>query len=83
MKLFELFVAIGITLPNVSILKKNKARAIRFSTMDAICREFDSQPGDLLEYVPDHDGSWGEPITSCLVKKREDEGYQKIQIVST
>jgi putative transcriptional regulator len=56
-KLSELSEAIGITLPNVSILKTNKARAIRFSTLDAICRELDCQPGDLLEYVPDHEES--------------------------
>jgi len=47
--------AIDITLPNLSILKTNKARAIRFSTLDAICRELDCQPGDLLEYIPDDD----------------------------
>jgi putative transcriptional regulator len=53
MKLSELSEAIGITLPNLSILKTNKARAIRFSTLEAMCRELDCQPGDLLEYVPD------------------------------
>ncbi len=53
-KLSELSEAIGITLPNVSILKTNKARAIRFSTLDAICRELDCQPGDLLEYITDN-----------------------------
>ena len=52
-KLSELAEAIDITLPNLSILKTNKARAIRFSTLEAICRELDCQPGDLLEYVPD------------------------------
>ncbi|NIM95962.1 MAG: helix-turn-helix domain-containing protein [Anaerolineales bacterium] len=56
-KLTELAEAIDITLPNLSILKTNKARAIRFSTLDAICRELDCQPGDLLEYVPDDNGS--------------------------
>ena len=50
-KLSELSKAIEITLPNLSILKTNKARAIRFSTLEAICRELDCQPGDLLEYV--------------------------------
>jgi putative transcriptional regulator len=39
---------VGMSLPNLSILKTNKARAIRFSTLDAICRELDCQPGDLL-----------------------------------
>ena len=44
---------IGVTLSNLSILKTNKARAIRFSTLEAICRELDCQPVDLLKYVPD------------------------------
>ena len=52
-KLTELAEAIEITLPNLSILKTNKARAIRFSTLDAICKELNCQPGDLLEYVPE------------------------------
>ena len=55
LKLSELAEAIDITLPNLSILKTNKARAIRFSTLEAICRELDCQPGDLLEYIPDDD----------------------------
>jgi putative transcriptional regulator len=55
MKLSELAEAIDIALPNLSILKTNKARAIRFTTLDSICRELDCQPGDLLEYVPDDD----------------------------
>ena len=50
-KLTELAKAIGITLPNLSILKTNKARAIRFSTLEAICKELNCQPGDLLEYI--------------------------------
>ena len=53
MKLSELAEAIDIALPNLSILKTNKAKAIRFTTLDSICRELDCQPGDLLEYVPD------------------------------
>lgn len=52
-KLSELSKAIDITLPNLSILKTNKARAMRFTTLEAICRELDCQPGDLLEYVPE------------------------------
>ncbi len=52
MSLTELSVRVGITLPNLSILKTNKARAIRFSTLAAICRELGCQPGDLLEYRP-------------------------------
>jgi len=53
LKLSELAEAVDIALPNLSILKTNKARAIRFSTLDSICRELACQPGDLLEYVPD------------------------------
>jgi len=52
-KLSELAEAIDITLPNLSILKTNKARAIRFSTLESICRQLDCQPGDLLEYIPE------------------------------
>lgn len=55
LKLSELAEAIDITLANLSILKTNKARAIRFSTLEAICKELDCQPGDLLEYIPDED----------------------------
>lgn len=42
---------VGITMANLSILKNGKARAIRFSTLEAICRALDCQPGDILEYV--------------------------------
>lgn len=44
---------VGITNANLSILKNNKAKAIRFSTLEAICRELNCQPGDILEYVDD------------------------------
>ena len=53
MSLTELADRIGITLANLSILKTNKARAIRFSTLEAICRELECQPGDVLEYRPE------------------------------
>jgi len=52
-KLSDLASAIDLTLSNLSILKTNKAKAIRFSTLEAICKELDCQPGDLLEYAPD------------------------------
>ncbi|MDD6395973.1 MAG: helix-turn-helix transcriptional regulator [Firmicutes bacterium] len=48
----ELASRVGITLSNLSILKNNRAKAIRFSTLLAICKELDCQPGDILEYVP-------------------------------
>jgi putative transcriptional regulator len=50
MTLTELAGRIGIALPNLSILKTNKARAVRFSTLSALCRELGCQPGDILEY---------------------------------
>lgn len=56
-KLSELAEAIDISLPNLSILKTNKARAVRFSTLDSICRYLDCQPGDLLEYLPEDEES--------------------------
>lgn len=48
--LTELSERMGLTLANLSILKTNKARAIRFTTLEALCRELDCQPGDLLRY---------------------------------
>ena len=51
MTLTELSEKIGIALPNLSILKTGKARAIRFSTLDAICEALECQPGDLLEFT--------------------------------
>ena len=53
MTLTELAERIDLTLANASILKTGKAKAIRFSTLEAICRELDCQPGDLLRYEPD------------------------------
>jgi len=50
--LTELADRIGITLANLSILKTNKARAVRFSTLEALCRELHCQPGDLFEWEP-------------------------------
>lgn len=50
MSLTELSEKVGITMSNLSILKKGKARAIRFTTLEAICRVLDCQPGDILEY---------------------------------
>ena len=51
--LTELSEKVGITLANLSILKNNRARAIRFSTLDAICQALDCQPGDILEFTDD------------------------------
>lgn len=66
--LSELADRIGITLANLSILKTNKARAIRFTTLEALCIALDCQPGDLLEFVPSADGAM------VVVGDAEDEG---------
>ncbi|OGJ09063.1 transcriptional regulator [Candidatus Nomurabacteria bacterium RIFOXYB1_FULL_39_16] len=50
MSVTELAQKVGITMANISILKNGKARAIRFSTLEAICKALDCQPGDILEY---------------------------------
>ncbi len=55
MSLTELSDRIGITLANLSILKTGKARAVRFSTLSALCRELNCQPADLLVYEPEED----------------------------
>lgn len=51
----ELAAAIGITPANLSLLKSEKVKGIRFSTLEAICKYLDCQPGDILEFIPDED----------------------------
>ena len=53
MSLGELSQKVDVTMANLSILKNNKAKAVRFSTLAAICKALDCQPGDILEFVPD------------------------------
>ena len=53
MRLTELSARVGISLTNLSLLKTGKVKAIRFSTLAALCRELDCQPGDLLEFLPE------------------------------
>jgi putative transcriptional regulator len=53
MSLNELADKVGLTLANLSILKTGKAKAVRFSTLEAICKALDCQPGDILEFVAD------------------------------
>ena len=55
MSLNELSQRVDITLANLSILKNNKARAVRFTTLEAICKALDCQPGDILEYTRDEE----------------------------
>ena len=53
MSVTELAEKVGITMANISILKNGKAKAIRFSTLEAICKALECQPGDILEYISD------------------------------
>lgn len=53
MRLTELSERVGISMTNLSLLKTGKVKAIRFSTLDALCRELECQPGDLLEFAPE------------------------------
>ncbi len=57
MNLTELAGEVDITLANLSILKNNRAKAVRFTTLEAICRALNCQPGDILEYVPDEESA--------------------------
>ena len=67
MSLGELSEKVGITLANLSILKNNHAKAVRLSTLDALCRALDCQPADILEYVPE---------VSTAVIEQEQEALQ-------
>lgn len=60
MSLNELAERVDVTVANLSVLKNNRARAVRFSTLEAICKALDCQPGDILEYVPDAGAERGE-----------------------
>ena len=62
MSVTELSEGVGITMANISILKNGKAKAIRFSTLEAICKTLDCQPGDILEYVEDTEWLFGEEV---------------------
>ncbi|MBQ2118725.1 MAG: helix-turn-helix transcriptional regulator [Clostridia bacterium] len=63
MPLGELAARVGITQANLSILKNNKAKAIRFSTLEALCRELDCTPGDLIAYEEEEEAFRYEPRT--------------------
>ena len=59
MSLGELSQKVDVTMANLSMLKNNTAKAVRFSTLEAICKALDCQPGDILEYVPDEEEQGG------------------------
>lgn len=60
MSLGELSQRVDVTMANLSILKNNKAKAVRFSTLEAICKALDCQPGDILEFVPESEEGRGD-----------------------
>jgi len=62
MSLTELADRVGVTIANLSILKTGKARAVRFSTLDALCRELECQPGDLVVFEPGPPGDPGDEM---------------------
>ena len=67
MSVTELAEKVGITMANISILKNGKAKAIRLSTLEAICKALACQPGDVLEYSPDLAHVSGEPSAAAPV----------------
>ena len=69
MTLTELADRVGISIVNLSILKTGKARAIRFSTLDAICAALSCQPGDILEFRPDAAAREPTPVTGLRRKR--------------
>jgi putative transcriptional regulator len=76
MTLTDLAERIGITIANLSVLKTNKARAVRFSTLDALCRELECQPGDLLEWTRD-DEAWR--VDKADARQRRTADSQRIK----
>jgi putative transcriptional regulator len=67
MSVTELAEKVGITMANISILKNGKAKAIRLSTLEAICKALACQPGDILEYSPDLTGVSSVPLTPAQI----------------
>ena len=68
--LSELAERVGLTLANLSILKTGKAKAVRFTTLEAICRELGCQPGDILEYRDTDDSKWNPDNWYRVVSNR-------------
>lgn len=78
MSLTELADRVGVTLANLSILKTGKARAVRFSTLDRLCRELDCQPGDLLVFEPGPpDSDEEDPSEGLEAEGRAPEGLRQ------
>jgi len=72
MSLTELSSRIGISLTNLSLLKTGKVKGIRFNTLEALCRELDCRPGDLLEYAPYTAGTAAETANTAIKENSND-----------
>ena len=72
MSLTELSARIGISMTNLSLLKTGKVKGIRFSTLEALCRELDCRPGDILEYIPEAPGRRDEAPSSTAKEESND-----------
>jgi putative transcriptional regulator len=78
MSLTELADRVGVTVANLSILKTGKARAVRFSTLDALCRALDCQPGELIEFVPGPpDADFDDESEGLETEGRSPEGFRE------
>ena len=85
MSVTELTEKVGITMANVSILKNGKARAIRFSTLEAICKALDCQPGDIIEFLRnkkyDHQSLLQRPLCHRVYRNARDGGLLWVQSI--
>ena len=77
MSLTELADRVGVTVANLSILKTGKARAVRFSTLDALCRALDCQPGELIVFEPGPPDSDVDDLEALEAEARPPEGLRK------
>ena len=77
MSVTELAEKVGITLANISVLKNGKAKAIRLSTLEAICKALACQPGDVLEYSPTQTGDSSVPSADVALVKRIDQALNR------
>ena len=77
MSLTELSDRVGVTVANLSILKTGKARAVRFSTLDALCRALDCQPGELIAFEPGPPDADDEPLDALESEGRPPEGLRQ------
>ena len=76
MSLTELSARVGISMTNLSLFKTGKVKGVRFSTLEALCRELDCTPGDILEYIPEPGGSGLGAGKSGFKEKEKEESHE-------